>query len=76
MTLCFPTHIDLNNVQVSEDDYNKARKRSLLWSLGIVAVLWTVVGLILAINIGVDGSSHFYGPTGLCEQICLSCMYV
>jgi hypothetical protein len=76
MILCFLKPISPDNVQITEEDYNNSRKQSLRWSLGVVTVLWTVVGLIVAINIGANGSSRFYGPTGLCELIFLSCMYV
>ena len=75
MILCFLKPVNPDNVQVGEED--NARKQSLRWSFGVVTVLWIVVGLIVAINIGVDKPSNFYGPTpGLCEFICLSWMHV
>jgi hypothetical protein len=78
MVLCFMKPVKPDNVQVGEEDYNNnARTRSICWSLGVVTVLWIVVGLIVAINIGVDGLSQFYGPTpGLCGFVCLSCIHV
>jgi hypothetical protein len=35
----------------------------------IVAGIWIAIILIVAINIGVNGASRFYGPTGHCESI-------
>jgi hypothetical protein len=35
----------------------------------IVAGIWIVIVLNVAINIGINGASHFYGPTGACESI-------
>lgn len=35
----------------------------------IVAGIWTAISLDVAINIGINGASHFYGPTGYCESI-------
>jgi hypothetical protein len=35
----------------------------------IVAGIWIVIILNVAINIGINGASHFYGPTGSCESI-------
>jgi hypothetical protein len=33
----------------------------------IVAGIWIAIILNVAINIGINGASHFYGPTGPCE---------
>jgi hypothetical protein len=35
----------------------------------IVAGIWIAIILNVAINIGINGASHFYGPTGPCESI-------
>jgi hypothetical protein len=35
----------------------------------IVAGIWIAIILNVAINIGINGASHFYGPTGACESI-------
>ena len=37
-------------------------------ALLIVASIWIAIILIVAINIGINGASHFYGPTGPCES--------
>lgn len=36
-------------------------------ALLIVASIWIAIILNVAINIGINGASHFYGPTGPCE---------
>ena len=38
----------------------------------IVAGIWIAIILNVAINIGINGASHFYGPTGYCESIPLT----
>jgi len=43
------------------------RRRCLIHSLIIVASLWCSMGLIVIINVTVDGVHRFYGPTGYCE---------
>jgi hypothetical protein len=35
----------------------------------IVASIWIAIILNVAINIDINGASHFYGPTGACESI-------
>lgn len=35
----------------------------------IVASIWIAIILNVAINIGINGASRFYGPTGPCESI-------
>jgi hypothetical protein len=35
----------------------------------IVACIWFAIILNVAINIGINGASRFYGPTGPCESI-------
>jgi hypothetical protein len=35
----------------------------------IVACIWIAIILNIAINIGINGASHFYGPTGACESV-------
>lgn len=35
----------------------------------IVAGIWIAIILNVAINIGINGASHFYGPAGPCEFI-------
>ena len=73
MTLCFRKTIVRNNGQIDEEHNNNTCRQGLRWSLGIVAVQWIAVILLVVVNIAVDGAYHFYGPTGLCELICLSC---
>jgi hypothetical protein len=60
--ICFP-RVNLDHPEEEE----KARKKSLHRSLVIVAFLWSVVGLIVALNIDANGAYHFYGPTGYCK---------
>ena len=38
----------------------------------IVAGIWVAIILNVAINIGINGASHFYGPAGYCESIPLT----
>jgi hypothetical protein len=38
----------------------------------IVAGIWIAIVLNIAINIGINGASHFYGPTKYCESISLT----
>ena len=38
----------------------------------IVAGIWTAIILNVAINVGINGASRFYGPTGSCESIPLT----
>lgn len=38
-------------------------KRSLI----IVACLWVALGLLVTVNIAINGVDRFYGPTGYCE---------
>ena len=45
------------------------RKRSLFHSLAVVACLWCFLGLLVIVNVVVDGVQQFYGPTGYCEFI-------
>jgi hypothetical protein len=35
----------------------------------IVAGIWVAIVLNVAINVGINGASRFYGPTGSCESI-------
>jgi hypothetical protein len=35
----------------------------------IVVGIWIAIILDVAINIGINGASRFYGPTGPCESI-------
>jgi hypothetical protein len=56
---------------IDEENSNNACRQDLRWSLGIVAVQWVAVILLVTVNIAVDGAYQFYGPTGLCELICL-----
>ena len=60
-TICFP-RVTLDPVEEEE-----ARKKSLCRSLVIVAFLWSIVGLIVVVNIAVNGAHRFYGPTGYCK---------
>jgi len=75
--LCFSTPTpsgavaEQNDGQVSdadsEDERRKRaqeRKRSWYLGLGVVFGIWILLGLLVGINIGADGSHHFYGPTG------------
>ena len=57
--LCFSTVI------LQSDE--KARKKSLHCSFLVVAFLWSVVILIVALNIDANGAYRFYGPTGYCK---------
>jgi len=57
-TICFP------RVILNPDEEEEARKKNLRRSLVVVAFLWSVVGLIVVINIDVNGAHRFYGPTG------------
>ncbi|KAI9508436.1 hypothetical protein F5148DRAFT_1149032 [Russula earlei] len=57
--LCFSGGDQLTNE--NEDD---RRRKSLRRSLAFTLCLWITVGLVVAINMGVDGAYHFYGPTG------------
>ncbi|KAF8495141.1 hypothetical protein F5888DRAFT_582563 [Russula emetica] len=41
-----------------------ARRRCLIHSLVVVACLWCSLGLLVTINVIVDGVQRFYGPTG------------
>ncbi|KAH9991478.1 hypothetical protein BJV77DRAFT_531342 [Russula vinacea] len=41
-----------------------ARRKNLIRSLIIVACLWCSLGILVAINVAVDGVQRFYGPTG------------
>lgn len=36
-------------------------------SLVVVACLWAALGLLVTINIAIDGVHHFYGPAGYCK---------
>jgi hypothetical protein len=65
--------VDPGNGDVGQEDNNNARRRGLRWGLGIVTVQWIAVSLLVAGDIIVDGANHFYGPSGLCELIRLSC---
>jgi len=40
------------------------RRRCLIHSLVVVACLWCSLGLLVTINVLVDGVQQFYGPTG------------
>jgi len=41
---------------------------SLRRSFVVVTCLWIIVGLIVAVNIAINGAIHFYGPTGYCKR--------
>jgi hypothetical protein len=59
-TLCFS--------EAGQIDDKRVHKRKLRHSLIVVACLWTSLGLLVAINMAVDGGRHqFYGPAGYCE---------
>lgn len=64
-TVCFSRVTDHGNDQVGEGD--NVCKHGLRWSLGLVVFIWTAVGLVVAINIAVDGAYNFYGPSGFCK---------
>ncbi|KAI0303462.1 hypothetical protein B0F90DRAFT_1375402 [Multifurca ochricompacta] len=59
-TLCFPETCPFVG-QTHEGE--GGRKKSLLWSIIVVACLWTTLGLLVTINIAVNGLHRFYGPT-------------
>jgi len=42
---------------------------NLLRAALIVAGIWIAIILNVAINVGINGASHFYGPAGPCESI-------
>jgi hypothetical protein len=42
---------------------------NLLRAAIIVAGIWIAIILNVAINIGVNGASRFYGPAGPCESV-------
>ena len=42
-------------------------KLGLNHSFVVVACLWVALGLLVTVNIAVNGVHHFYGPTGYCE---------
>jgi hypothetical protein len=42
------------------------RRRCLIHSLIVVACLWCSLGLLVTINVLIDGVQQFYGPTGYC----------
>jgi hypothetical protein len=48
---------------------DSVRRRCLIQSLVVVACLWCSLGLLVTINVLVDGVQQFYGPTGYCEFI-------
>jgi hypothetical protein len=70
-TLCFSSIVCPINDQIVER-YNGHRK-GLRSSLMLVACLWAAVGLIVTFNIAANGSYHFYGPTGFCTPLHISC---
>ena len=67
--LCFwkTVHVDGRT-----DTEEKAESKvGLNHSLIVVACLWVALGLLVTINIAINGVDRFYGPTGYCE-FCLA----
>ncbi|KAH9954036.1 hypothetical protein BC827DRAFT_1245247 [Russula dissimulans] len=52
------------NPEDERGNSERERTKSLCLGLGVVCAIWIVLGLLVGINIGADGSYHFYGPTG------------
>jgi hypothetical protein len=67
--VCFWRVGDSNNETESTRENAPARRRCLIHSLIVVACLWCSLGLLVTINVTVDGVQQFYGPTGYCEFI-------
>ncbi|KAI0283560.1 hypothetical protein BC826DRAFT_1110128 [Russula brevipes] len=61
-TLCFMKVVHHN--KISETEKERERKNRLRRSLFVVACLWAAIGLLLIINMAVNGLYHFYSPTG------------
>lgn len=63
--LCFwkTGHGDRREDTENEPKSNLGLNRSFV----AVACLWVTLGLLVTINIAVNGVHHFYGPTGFCE---------
>jgi len=59
--LCF-WRIGNNDSQT--DTEKKEWKMRLRSSFVVVACLWAALGLLVGVNVAVDGVRHFYGPTG------------
>ncbi|KAI9508438.1 hypothetical protein F5148DRAFT_1284056 [Russula earlei] len=57
--LCFS-----GDPQVTDENEDDERRKSLRRGLIFVACLWAAVGLLVAINISADGAYHLYGPAG------------
>jgi len=54
----------IGNNDGETDTEQKEWKMRLSSSFVVVACLWAALGLLVGINVAVDGVRHFYGPTG------------